>query len=258
MKTVLVLVGLLSLASIGLAADIAKDPLVAVEGSYAPRSDLVSRGNMAVVSLFEGVFTDVSAYYLAGLSAAGHTVDHLTDPGGTADYSAYSLLVVLSSDNWWGSAFGAEALALAAYMDGGGHVIVIGQDWLFGIDELGFAVSYLGLEGRTHDLNVNDPGDLEWTGTSGGPLDGNSGSLSVCFDANNWYTDLIEPASQGLVTWSSPMAPTPQEGGCVGERGILSTVEFSCGSYDVIGDFLTWHLTTPTAPSSFSDVKSRY
>ena len=256
-RSVLVLL-LLSVALSARAGDVAKNPRVHVESAARPGVNITGRNPLAVVALYEGVFADLSAYYLSGVAAAGYGADLFSNPGAGEDYSGYDLLIVTTADNWWGGAFAAQAALFAAYMDGGGKVVIVGQDWLFGIDDDQFAIDYLGMSSRDDDLNPDDPGDLNWSGTPGGPLEGQSETLSPCFVVNHWYTDRIVPASQGLVTWSSPASTEPSEGGCIGENGLLSTVEFGCGSQSVVGDLIEWQLTTDTEAGTFSSVKALY
>ena len=260
MKRAIVFLGILTLASVALAADIAKDPSITIDGVYTPSTDIINadRAATAVISLYEGTFTDLSGYYINGLTNAGHTVDYFPDPMGGAPYGDYDLALVTSSDNWWGTNFALEIPALSTYMDAGGKVIIVGQDWLWGSGDYGFAIAYLGMAGAMEDVNGNDYDALTWNGTAGGPLNGQTDSYIPCFASNGWYTDTIDPASQGLAMWGSPFAPGPQEGGCVGATGLLSSVEFGCGQFDAVGYLAAWYLTTATEPASFSSVKSLY
>ena len=260
MKKAIIFTCVMLVASFALAADIAKNPNIHSEGTYRAGYDIIhsDRAQTAVVSMYEGVFEDVSGYYLAGMAAAGHIADYHADPMGAVDYSGYELVLVSTADNWFGTDFGTEIPVLAAYMDAGGKVVIIGQDWLWGSGDYGFASSYLGMAGASEDVNGNDYGSLTWNGTAGGPLVAQGGSFVPCFTSNGWYTDAITPSNQGLVSWSSPFAPGPQEGGSIGSNGMLSTVEFACGSVDVVGHLTAWWLTTAHEESNISDLKSRY
>ncbi len=259
MKKVIATLAMVALfAGAAMAADIAKDPAVYVEGVYTPGDDINNRGDVAVVGLYEGTFTDLSGYYLTGYSNAGYTPDLFLDPLGGVDYSSFLQVLVSTSDNWWGTDFGTEIPVLAAYMDGGGRCIVVGQDWLYGSGDYGFASTYLGMAGAVEDLNYGDEGMMDWTGTAGGPLDGLADSLLPCFEANPWFTDMVDPSAQGLAMWGTPMAPGPQEGGCAATTGMLSTVEFGCGNIDVVGNLAAWFTPTATEEASFSTLKTLY
>ncbi len=259
MKKAIVFTFVMLVAGIAIAADIAKDPNVTVEGSYRPGIKLINndRATIAVLSMYEGTFLDLSAYYLDGMTAAGHVADYYPDPLGGIDYSGYDLVLVSSSDNWWGSDYSTEIPVLSSYMDAGGKCIIVGQDWLWGSGDYKFAEDYLGMSSAIEEINAMDDGPLDWTGTAGGPLEGLSGSISPCFESNLWFTDQIDATTQGLADWRSPTSPDTRSGGCVGANGMLSSIEFGCGS-DVVGKLLSWWLTTASEESNFSEVKSRY
>jgi hypothetical protein len=261
MKRVIAAFALLLLAVPVLAADIARDPAVVIEGVQTTYTDVMLRGDACVVGLIDGTFTDVTPYYAAGLTAAGYIPDVIYDPAGGTSYAGYSIVFATSSDLWWGpSAFtwGAVQADFGAYMDAGGRLMAVGQDWIYSSGGSAFHASYLGLASVVEDVNYNDTGSMSWNGTAAGPLAGLTGSMLPCFTANPWFTDQITAATQGLVQWSSPLAPAYKEGGCLAVKGGFSVVEFGCGTVDVVGPIAAWFDDIATGESSISAVKALY
>jgi hypothetical protein len=170
-----------------------------------------------VASVIEGVFTDLGPAFQAALVNAGETADLIYDPAGVwPDLSGYNEVLVTFSDNWWGTIWSpTDEDVLAAYLDAGGCVFIIGQDYLyFRGTNIGFPMDYLGVCDYVDDLNFGDT-QVDWTGTAGGPLDGQSGTIFACYASNSFYTDQVFPCVQGLVEWTSAQVPTPVEGGSV-------------------------------------------
>lgn len=259
MKKVIASLALILLAVPALAVDIAKDPAVVIEGSSTVYENVMNRGDAAVVSIIDGTFSDMSAYYAAGLTAAGYAPDVIFDPLGGGDYSAYLIVICDTGDMWWYPTNGFPSADFMAYMDGGGKFAMIGQDFLYATGEYGFATAYLGMGSVIEDTNYSDAGQLDWTGTAGGALEGMSDSMLPCFASNPWFTDAVTPTSTGVCMWGSPMAPGPQEGGSATTYSLLSTVEFGCGGVDVVGAIAAYLFgSTATDATSISSVKSLY
>lgn len=258
MKTVIAL-SLLLIALPLLAADIAKDPAIYIEGTMHLDADVVNRGDAAVAVIYDGTFTDLSGYYAAGLTNAGYSPDIYYDPAGGVDYSGYQIVVATCSDNWWYSInYPMEYNAWGAYIDGGGNVFLIGQDFLYGSMDYSFPTNYCGLAGAIEDVNYNDASMMTWTGSAGGPLDGMGDSMLPCFSANPWFTDDIMAATQQLCEWSTTDYPGPYGGGSCATQGVFSVVEFGCGTVDVVPYITYWYNPTATQEASFSQVKALY
>ncbi|MDM7917338.1 MAG: hypothetical protein QUU85_19045 [Candidatus Eisenbacteria bacterium] len=236
MRVLLILLALLLLLIAGTAAarDVAKNDQV-IDGIVTPHAnqiDAENRGADLVVSIIAGTFTDLGPAYRSALLAIGEgPVDLIYDPmGNWPSLSGYTTVLVTCSDLWWSGYFlAADEQQLAAHLDTNGCVTLIGQDYLYQRGGYaGFPANYLGVAGANEDANYNDSGELSWQGRTGGPLEGVSGSMYPCFAANPWFTDEISPASQGLVTWASPLYG-PAEGGTQLSFAVFSAVEFACG-----------------------------
>ncbi len=238
MRFVLVLLALAVIAAPTLAADIAKLNDVYVEGvvtNHQNNIDAENPGPALVVSIIAGTFTDLAPTYAAALGAAGETpVDLLYDPmGAWPPVGGYHYIQVTTSDLWWSGYFlASDESVLASYIDGGGCMTLVGQDYLYQRGfYTGFPMTHLGLGSAFEDANFGDT-FIDYFGTAGGPIDGIVGSAAACFAANPYFTDDITPAVQGLVTWSSATWG-PAEGGCVMGQAGLSTVEFGCDAANI-------------------------
>jgi len=244
------------------AADIAKDPAVYIEGIVQQHDDIVNRGTAAVAVINDGTFEDLSSYYATGLGNNGFAADIYYDPAGSVDYSGYDIVVASCTDNWWYSAnYPMEIDAWSAYVDGGGHVLLVGQDFLYGSADYTFPTVYCDMAGASEDVNYNDVSEMTWNGTAGGPLDGLTDSFLPCFTANPWFTDDITAGTQQICDWTTVDFGGPYGGGSAGASAIFSVVEFGCGSTDVMFGTLTYFgLLQPTAAqeTSFSSLKALY
>jgi hypothetical protein len=244
------------------AMDIAKDPAVYIEGIVLNQEDVNNRGTAAVAVLNDGTFADLSGYYATGLTNSGFGADIYYDPAGGVDYSGYDIVVATAADNWWASVnYPMEITAWAAYADGGGKVLLVGQDFLWGSQDYSFPVNYCGMASATEDVASADASELTWVGTAGGPLEGMTDSFLDCFEANDWYTDDITAASQQIAEWSTVNAGGPYGSGSAAASGIFSATEFGCGNVDVIFGTLTYFgLLDPTSTgdATFSSVKALY
>jgi hypothetical protein len=244
MRVAFVLVAALLLAGSAMAADIAKGPEY-VEGTVVDYTDSYSRGDVLIVSIIAGTFTDVAPVYASAFAANGKTADTVYDPAGAwPDMSGYTTCLISTSDNWWDSYdYTGDFAAAGSYVDGGGCLWVVGQDFIYGsalYGGLAFAQSYLGVASVVEDVNYNDPDPLEWFGTAGGPLDGMYAAMMPCFASNPWFTDDVTPAGQGLADWSSTLG-SGQAGSVSGFNTMFSAVEFGCDPTtinDVVGALL--------------------
>jgi len=242
MRVAFVLVAALMLAGSAMAADVAKGPEY-IEGTVVDYTDSYNRGDVLIVSLIDATFTDVSPVYASGFAANGHTADTVYDPAGAwPDMSGYTTCLVSTSDLWWTYDFTGDLAAAGSYIDGGGCLWLVGQDFLYAASTGGmnFAMTYLGLAGVVEDVNYGDEDPLEWFGTAGGPLDGMYAVMLPCFASNPWFTDDVTPAGQGLADWSSTLGSG--QAGCVTDfNTMFSAVEFGCDSTtinDVVGALL--------------------
>ncbi len=252
-----------------LAADIAKDPDVIYEGTFTSYSDHYGdRANALVVSVIEGVFTDLGPVYADALTSLGYSVDLIYDPMGTwPDMSGYEFVVVDHSDDWWGTGWlvDQDEAALAAYLDSGcGGLLMVGQDYLyFRGTNMGFPMDYMGVCDYIDDVNYADESMMYWDGAAGGPLEGLSDAMLPCFEANDWFTDDITPCTAGMAIWYTDVYPGAYGGGSAEQAtgGSFSCVEFGCGNVvadvlDALIDFLGGG--SPAEEASWSSVKAMF
>lgn len=259
--SILCLAVLTALASRAPASRSAKDP--AIDITAAPRGHAAgeSRASALVVSVHGDAFTNLGYYYRAALDSTGHAADLIYDPmGDWPDLGGYDIVLVSFSDLWWPGYWSEiDEAVLAAYLDDGGRLIMIGQDYLlFRGTITGFPMDYLGVCGYENDVCFGDA-TLDWDGTAGGPLADMGGSATYCC-TNAFYTDSITPCTQGLVLWTSPSVGTPTEGGSAEEAAVFSSVEFACGPglRAVVAALKSWLGVSPVRSSTWGAIKTLY
>ncbi|MCK4303774.1 MAG: hypothetical protein KAY24_06015 [Candidatus Eisenbacteria sp.] len=245
------------------------------EGTYHEYDDQISgRATALIASVLEGVFTDQAAIYQTSLEAAGHSVDIVYDPAGAwPDLAPYSLILVTTADNWWGGTWTTgDETVLGGFLDGGGDVIFMSQDYLYFRPggHIGFPMDYLGVCGVVMDPAFGAVGDLSWEGIAGGLLDGQSGVLpgavGTCFESNGFFSDEIMPCIDGLNLWTQPeVGPFPfMEGGCVTENTVFNTFDYSCDPTGAqcdlaIGTFVDYFGgQSPVEASSWGAIKGMF
>lgn len=248
-----------------LAADVARLPDVYVEGVPGNYQNDHGRGDALVASVIQGTFTDLGLAYQSALDVNGFSTDLIYDPYGTwPAMGDYRLVLVSTADMWWTYDWAADDAVLSAYMDGGGTCALIGQDYLYTrIQGLaGFPTDYLGIAGATQDLNWADE-EVWWDGTAGGPLDGLSGYVPVCFLDNPFFTDEIDPMMNGVCQWTSASVPFAVEGGAATATTFFSAVEFGCqdiGNLEaVVAAIAIWlDQFSPVEKTSWGRVKGKF
>lgn len=264
MRIALAIFAILLLAGTAMAADMAKGPEV-VEGIPQSYTDqYLSRADVLDINILEAVFTDMSAAYAAAFTANGFDTDIIYDPVGAFDPSTYQMVVYNTSDNWWTSylGFGSDTALLGTYIDGGGCVAAVGQDFLWrgGAPALSFVTTFCGVLDVIQDVNATDT-TMSWTATAGGFLDGLSGSQMSCWEANDYYTDDAYFVAQGIITWTTETYG-PAEGGGQ-DMAIYSAVEFGCQDAtslaEIIGKFVVYcggSEPTPTQNTTWGQIKA--
>ena len=272
-KAIATLVLLAMAAAPVMAANIAKDGYY--EGTTTKHIDQIGeRSTALIVSVIEGTFTDQAPAYASALEAAGHAVDIIYDPLGVwPDMSQYDLLLVTTADNWWGyNWLPGDEQAIMAYMDAGGVIIFMSQDFLYFRvgGHIGFPMDYLGVCGVVMDPTFGDEGDLTWEGTVGGILEGMYGSLpgaiGICYEGNSFFADDVDPCTQGLALWTTPLGgPFPfYEGGNTEANAVFNTFDFSCtqdpAELDTIIGIFVEHLGggVPTENTTWGSIKGMY
>jgi hypothetical protein len=274
MRRAIVALALLALVTTPVMADnVARNGYI--EGTYTQYENQIGdRGTALVVSVIEGTFTDQAEKYAAALENAGHAVDIIYDPmGAWPDLDPYCLVLVTTADNWWGyNWMDADEAVLAAYLDSGGKVIFISQDYLYfrPMGHIGFPMDYLGVCGVILDPTFGDEGDLDWEGTAGSILAGLFGTLpgaiGICYESNSFFADEVTPCTIGLALWTTPMAgPFPfMEGGAVEDATVFNTFDFSCApdpaDLDVVIGIMVEYLgaASPVEDTSWGSIKGMF
>jgi hypothetical protein len=266
MRIALWVFAILLLAGTAMAADVAKGPEV-VEGIPQVYTDqYLSRADVLSINILEAVYTDFGPTYAASFTNNGLATDIIYDPSGVFDPSNYQMVVYDSSDDWWTTYAAGYALDLAVlgtYVDGGGCVMIVGQDFLYGggAPAVNFVTTYCGYYDAVQDANWADV-TMTWTATAGGFIEGLVGNQVACFVDNPYFTDDVYACAQGIIMWTTEYYG-PAEGGCQ-DVAIFSSVEFGCepvASLDVIlGRFIEFCggvEPTPTNNTTWGQIKAQ-
>ncbi|MCA9962350.1 MAG: carboxypeptidase regulatory-like domain-containing protein, partial [Anaerolineales bacterium] len=152
---------------------------------------------------------DVQSYYTAALDALGYDYD-LFDVGGgagngptLAELQGYSIVIWFSGDKYGSTSAGPNATDetnLATYLDGGGHLFLSSQDYLYDMTLTSFAQTYLGVASFT-----NDSGNATTKyGLSGDPIGDGLGPYSLTYPTNfSDYGDIVNAAAGASLAFQS-------------------------------------------------------
>jgi hypothetical protein len=229
-------------------------------------------------------FADPTPLYADAFLAAGAGVVatcQVESPGGSIVFppdltaSNYPVVVVLTSDNWWATPQNidpADESALSAYLDGGGCLLFVGQDYMVGAHPSmgptsGFPREYLGLDYCHQDVLWGET-TATITGSDGWLMDGLSVPLtaSAVFTENDFYPDCADPVANAGSAFRYDEAA--QEGVVIyHDTGVFKTVwsgiELSAApeaSFHVIIDTVySWFIgASPVVESTWGEIKSLY
>ena len=265
MRIALVILAVLLLAGTAMAADMARGPAYVESTNITYEDQYQQRADALVISIIEGTFWDLGPTYADAFTANGLVADVIYDPAGTFDPSTYSMVVYSTSDNWWDTyAYGSDLTVLATYVDGGGCLMIVGQDFLWGSGVGGgmaFVQTYCYVVDVTQDVLWSGVGPMDYSGTAGGFIEGISCVISPWSDTNFFFTDDVYMTGQGVVTWTSD-GYGPAEGGSQ-DVAIFSAVEFGAAPElnDIIGAFMTFcgvgPEPTPTNHTTWGQLKAQ-
>jgi hypothetical protein len=262
MRKVLALLAILTLVGTASAADVARGPEV-VEGIPTDHQDDYRGTDVLIISVVVGVFTDLAPVYAGAFEANGWTASIVYDPMGVWDPTDYDMVLLSTSDNWWSDYNYAPDFEVAgAYMDGGGCMVVVGQDFLYSSEiwgGLAFLMTYFGVDGVVQDVNFGDASAMQWFGNPGSILADISDVMLPCFMDNPWFTDDVIPSMQGIADWCTDLACG--EGGSQTPFSMYSVVEFACGAVvkDVVLRWMDFcKPPTPTEETSWGQIKNLY
>ena len=156
-------------------------------------------------------FSDPTPLYSAAFSAAGASpiaTCAVEVSGGTINFPPdltgdnYPIVVVLTGENWWSAPQNidsADETALADYLDSGGNLLIVGQDYMYGAHPTmgacsGFPFDYLGLDHCYQDV-LWGPNTADITGSDESIFEGVSATLDSAnvFISNPFFPDCADP-----------------------------------------------------------------
>lgn len=159
------------------------------------------------------VFADPTPKYAAAFTAAGASVVatcSVETSGGSINFPAsvtadnYPLVVVLTSENWWSAPQNidsADEAVLASYLDSGGNLLLVGQDYMYGAHPTmgtcsGFPRDYLGLSYCEQEV-IWAPNRVTVSGSEGWIFQGETVVLdsSNVFMNNPFFPDCADPVA---------------------------------------------------------------
>lgn len=161
-----------------------------------------------------GLFADPTPKYSAAFVAAGASVIatcSVETSGGTINFPAsmtannYPLVVVLTSENWWSAPQNIDAAdeaVLAGYLDTGGNLLFVGQDYMYGAHPTmgtcsGFPRDYLGMETCYQEV-IWSPRTATVSGSAGWIFEGETVVLDSAniFLNNPLFPDCADPVAE--------------------------------------------------------------
>ncbi len=229
-------------------------------------------------------FADPTPLYADAFVAAGAgliATCQVESPGGSINFppnltaESYPVVVVLTSDNWWSTPKNidpADEASLAAYLDTGGNLLFVGQDYMVGAHPSmgptsGFPRDYLGMDHCYQDVLWGEP-TATIEGTAGWIAAGQTLSLtaSSVFTENSFYADCADPVATAGYAFSYVEAA--QEGVVIyndpgGFKTVWAGIELSAasaGSFHLLIDAIyNWFIgASPVVESTWGDIKSLY
>lgn len=152
---------------------------------------------------------DVLGYYTATLDSLGYDYDVLNIGAGDgptlAEMAGYSIVMWFSGTKYGGSA-GPNAIDeanLSAYLDGGGHLFLSSQDYLYDMGLTAFGQNYLGIASYT-----DDAGDADTKhGVAGDPIGGDLGPYPLSYPSGfSDYGDVVNAGAGASTAFRSSLS----------------------------------------------------
>jgi hypothetical protein len=229
-------------------------------------------------------FSDPTPLYFAAFSAAGASpiaTCAVEVSGGTINFppdltgNNYPIVVVLTGENWWSAPQNIDAAdeaALAAYLDSGGNLLIVGQDYMYGAHPTmgacsGFPFDYLGLDQCYQDV-LWGPNTADITGSVGSIFEGVSATLDSAnvFLSNPFFPDCADPTPSARYGFHYVNAA--QNGVVIQNetdtfRTVWSGIELAGASPEVfdaiIESIYDWFIgTTAVEATSWGQIKALY
>lgn len=229
-------------------------------------------------------FADPTPLYVSSFMAAGASpiaTCAVEISGGTINFppeltgNNYPIVVVLTSENWWSAPQNidpADEAVLAGYLDSGGNLLIVGQDYMYGAHPTmgactGFPRDYLGLDVCYQDV-IYGPNTANITGSAGSIFEGESATLDSAnvFISNPFFPDCADPlptAHCGFYLDEATQDGVVIYNETITFRTVWSGIELSAASPEVfdriIEKIYDWFVgATPVEDSSWSRIKSMY
>jgi hypothetical protein len=229
-------------------------------------------------------FADPTPLYYSAFAAAGAAqiaTCAVEESGGTINFPSgltvnnYAIVVVLTSENWWSAPQNidpADEAALADYLDTGGNLLVVGQDYMYGAHPTmgacsGFPRTYLGMDYCYQDV-LWGPNTASISGCPESIFEGESATLDSAnvFLSNPFFPDCADPVPSARCGFTLTGV---SDGGVVvchetdAFKTVWSGIELSAAApkafNDIIRKIYDWFLgTTPVEASSWGRIKSLY
>ncbi|MDP7008638.1 MAG: S8 family serine peptidase [Phycisphaerales bacterium] len=142
-----------------------------------------------VRSYYEDLVTNAGLYY-----EVFDTQNSNNEPD-VSTLQGYPLVIWFTGDEWGGFAGPGSAgeAALTSYIDGGGHLLLSSQDYLYDNQLTDFGSTYLGIAEYTSDV-------YQTTVTGAGELFGDFGTAALTNLFSNW-TDYVYPTAEAEVAF---------------------------------------------------------
>ncbi len=167
-----------------------QEPLVVADVLIAIDID-ANPGFADLTSRYADAFTAAGAASVAtcAVEATGGTINFPPD----VTYANYPVVVVLTSENWWeipSNIDPADEVVLMNYLDSGGNLLLVGQDYMYGSHGdmdgasnpcYGFPLNYLGLDLVFQDFDGPTPPMRK-----GEPHDGERSEVATLYGRANW------------------------------------------------------------------------
>jgi hypothetical protein len=229
-------------------------------------------------------FADLTPIYEAAFSAAGAApiaTCAVEVSGGAINFppdlvaNNYPVVVVLTSENWWSVPQNIDPVdeaALASYLDSGGNLMMVGQDYMYGSHPTmgvcsGFPRDYLGLDYCYQDV-VFGVNTVNITGSDGWIFENESALLESTglFLSNPFFPDCADPtATAGYAFYYDDAM---QDGIAIYNetetfKTFWSGAELAGAETEVFHDIVRriyeWFVgATPVEASSWSRIKAMY
>ncbi|MBT5136000.1 MAG: hypothetical protein HOM36_00425, partial [Phycisphaerae bacterium] len=142
-----------------------------------------------VQSVYQQLLDDAGVIYVV------HDTNNSNNEPTFAELQSYPLVIWFTGDEWGGFAGPGSAgeVALASYIDAGGHVLLSSQDYLYDNGLTTFGQEHLGIASFTSDVNQSS--------VTGADIFEGLGSVSLNYPFTN-YSDEVNASSDALVTFT--------------------------------------------------------